>query len=402
MQTNIAPTDSHSATLGKFERFFAACGGSTIATLEKSSADDQQKRITAGIVVVIVAAVSAVLASVAWSIPMGPAGYLVGIPWFLIMLFLERSILQQMDVVAYQKLAQQWLEGNFKARAGERSAVGFGWLITRFLMIFFICYFNSEMVRVVMFQPEIIAEIKIRQDAELQSIADSISVIRKDLVAEVSQYETAVEDAQQDLMLLMAEYDAQISAVNDSLTMLNAKLPHEVRGDRSSISGIAGDGPVARSIRESIASFQQQKASLISERNEARVSSAQARNLSFAEGELADAREAAVIVDAELDDIEKALVQKVIDRPVNGLSFMLDVLNDIASRNMIIWAVFFMFFFIEAIPVLLKFFSKTDSFIHYRALEHLDLMKESSTRARAVVEAIRAMEQNQSLASATP
>jgi hypothetical protein len=361
-----------------------------MATFEKTSPDDQQKRINAGIVVVVIAAASAILASIAWSIPMGMPGYLVGIIWFAIMLLLERAILQQMDAVAAGKLVQKYLKGDFKVDTKERG-VGVGWLLLRFIMIIFICYFNSEMVRVVMFKPEIVAEIKVRQHAETAKIADSISAVRKSIKRKNFQADSTSTSAEKDLIALIDRYNGQITAISDSIAYLSAKLPHEVKGP-GGISGKSGDGPVAKAIRQSIEMFQNQKAALVAERDSAKIGSAQANALAFARKQAVEDKLQTEAEVKELDKREQQLIDQVMDRPVNGLAFMLSVLNDISGRNMLIWAVFFMFFFIEAIPVLLKFFSKIDSFVYLRAMDQLEMMKDHNQRAANIVQQLRAIE----------
>lgn len=397
MNTNNTQTDPsldahHSSSISLF---FAACGGSTIATFKKINSDDKQKRITAGIVVFVIALVSAVLAGIAWSIPMGPGGILVGPFWFAIMLLLERSILQQMDVVSIRKLVKAWLEGNYNSHVEKGGGVGFGWLLLRFTMIFFICYFNSEMIRVIMFKPEITAEIKMRQDAETAAISDSLKHYKDSIANHVSKAENDLGQMQAELATLAQSYEDKISAIGDSINYWNSMLPHEIKGP-GGVSGRTGDGSVAKGIREVIANYEKSRNNLILERNAAKTESVAAQSVSVYTDELEKTRKKAKQDLAEVDAAEKALIQKVLDRPVNGLAFMLEVLNDIAGRNPIIWAVFFMFFFIEAIPVLLKFFSKSDSFIYERALEHIELMKQTSTKAAAIVKALRDVDaQNQ-------
>lgn len=345
------------------------------------------KRINSGLVVVVIATISAFIAGAAWAIPLGPIGWLVGIPWFAVMLLLERSILQQMDAVAASNLAQNWLKGNFETTE-TKAAISIGWLAIRFTMILFICYFNSEMIRVIMFKPEIVAEIKLRQDAQTAHIVDSMSVIKKQAQTDLKNAQVNLAGAQDNLNTLIMNYDEQIRSITDSINMLNAKLPYEVKGP-GGISGNAGDGPVANSIRESIRAFESQKAQLLADRANATNGSAQATSLTFNKAQLDSAQKRATAELATIEKKEKELVEKIMARPVNGLAFMLEVLNDIAGRNLIIWAVFFLFFFIEGIPVLLKFFSKNDSFVHHRAIEYLELHKGSQERARAVIAAMK-------------
>lgn len=366
--------------------FFAACGGSTLATFKKTLPDDKQKRITAGIVVFVVALVSAVLASVAWAIPMGPWGYLVGPFWFMIMLMLERSILQQMDVISFRKVAKALLDGTFNQENIEKnSSAGFGWLMLRFTMIFFICYFNSEMIRVIMFKPEITAEIKMRQDAETAAISDSLKHQKDSVDAQVKKSEDDLGQMQASLADLASSYEDKITAVDDSIKFWSSKLPYEIKGP-GGVSGITGEGPVAKGIRETISRYQALKESLISERNAAKTESVAAQSVEVYTEELKKIRQKAKEDLTEINIAEQALIEKVLARPVNGLAFMLEVLNDIAGRNPIIWAVFFMFFFIEAIPVLLKFFSKSDSFVFERAIEHVELIQRSNERAADIRE----------------
>lgn len=361
--------------------FFAACGGSTLAAFKKTLPDDKQKRITAGIVVFVVALVSAVLASVAWFIPMGPWGYLVGPFWFMIMLMLERSILQQMDVISVRKVAKAMKEGTFDHEHIEKnSSAGFGWLLLRFVMIFFICYFNSEMIRVIMFKPEITAEIKMRQDSETAAISDSLKHQKDSVANTVIKAEDALGKMQADLATLAQSYEEKITATDDSIKFWSSKLPYEIKGP-GGVSGRAGDGSVAKGIRETISRYEALKENLIAERNAAKTESVAAQSVDVYTKELEKARVKAKADLADIDTAEQALIEKVLARPVNGLAFMLEVLNDIAGRNPIIWAVFFMFFFIEAIPVLLKFFSKSDSFVFERAIEHVQLIQNSNERA---------------------
>lgn len=374
------------------KNFLITCGGTTIHSFEKTQKDDQQKRITFGIIVLVVAAVSGLLASVAWSIPMGPWGLLIGIPWFLIMLLLERAVLQQMDAVAANKRAKE-LSSNNDSSEKEGKGVGVGWLLMRAVMILFICYFNSEMIRVIMFKPEIIAEIKLRQNDEVGAIVDSLSYVRADMKARVIEKENAVAEADQELANFVSSYEARISAIDDSLNYWNSKLVHEVKGP-GGVSGITGDGPVAEAIRESVRNYEAQKWQLIAQRDSAKVTSVQSNSLRFAQMDLDSSRARTAREITLIDQQEKKLTDEVLARPVNGLSFMLQVLNDLASRSFLIWAVFFMFFFIEAIPVLLKFFSKNDSFIEERALEILQIRVDTKKRAFELRKQMREIEQN--------
>lgn len=377
--------------LSKSAKFFAVCGGSTLHTLYKAKPDDQHKRINAGIVVVCIAAVSAILASIAWSIPMGPLGYIVGPIWFAIMLLLERSILQQMDVVASHKLAKQWLNGTFTIESQGRAHIGIGWLLMRFTMILFICYFNSEMVRIIMFKPEIVSEIKLRQDKETSHIVDSINLVKDSVRQTVVKSSLESKKSEQALTDYVESFNVRISAIDDSVALLQAKLPYEVKGP-GGISGNPGDGPVAQSIRETILAFQSQRSELIAQRDSAKTSSVQAQSLRFSRAEADSARVHADSAIAQLSRKEAELKQQVMDRPVNGLAFMLSVLNDISGRNILIWAVFFMFFFIEGIPVLLKFFSPIDSFNHIRALEYLEMIKDSNKQAADIYKTLKQLQ----------
>lgn len=385
MTNNNAEQMYESMSLSKLQKFFATCGGSTTTTLAVSDPDDQQKRINAGIVVLVIALVSALLASIAWSIPMGWKGAFVGIPWFFIMFLLERSILQQMDAVASIKLANEWLKE--KIADGKSKSVGWGWLILRFIMITFICYFNSEMIRVIMFKPEIIAEIKLRQDKETAHIVDSLDKVKQTINLELKKSDDALNQAKANLSNLVLDIDEKIKAVNDSISFWNSKLVYEVKGP-GGVTGKSGDGPVAKQIRKTIDQFKEQHDNLIKERDNAK-GSAQNDALIFAktQNDIAQAKNKEEL--SKLQSRQDELIKQVMDRPVNGLEFMLSVLNDIAKRNIIIWMVFGMFFFIEAIPVLLKFFSRNDSFIYIKALTYLEMMNISNTRAAEIVRAMK-------------
>lgn len=373
--------------LTRLQRFFVVSSGTTLASYHKALPDDQQKRRNQGIVVVAVAAISGLLAGLAWSIPMGWPGYFVSIPWFLIMLLLERVVLQEMDTVAAIKLAKEWMKGNFNYEDEKRGSVGIGWLLLRFIMIFFICYFNSEMVRIVLFRPEIVAEIKIRQDAETAKVSEAIKSERDSINGLIASKELAVKDAQKELAFLIEGYDEKINALDDSLNFWNSKYIYEVKGP-GGLTGKAGNGPVSEAITRSIDEFEWLRNQTTMQRDSARRYSVQAGNLLFAEDELNFARKRAKEEIAFVEEREKALIKEIMDRPVNGLAFMLSVLNDISGRNIIIWAVFAMFFFFEGIPVLLKFFSKNDSYITERALQYMEKIKDSNEQAKVIYESL--------------
>lgn len=375
---NVNPGAQPANEMSKMKKFFVSCGGATLATFSKTNLDDQQKRTRNGMVVFVVATTSAIIASIAWAVPMGTPGYTVGLIWFAVMLGLEVSILQQMDYVAAYNLVQKWMKGDF--HSDKDASVGVSWLLTRFLMIFFICYFNSEMIRVIMFKPEIVSEIKLRQDKETSAIIDSLHNQKVAVKKQVEKKEDDYQKSNDNLETFITSYDQKISTIDDSLNYWNSKLIYEVKGP-GGVSGIVGDGPTAKTIRESIARYGVMKTNLIAERDSAKTQSVASNSVSIADRELKEARVRAKEQLADIDSMQKKLVQQVLDRPVNGLYFMVSVLNDIASRSFLIWAVFFMFFFIEGIPVLLKFFSKNDSFIHQKALEIMKDMKETSEEA---------------------
>lgn len=281
----------------------------------------------------------------------------------------------------YVKFPARWMAGNFDPKA--KSRVGGWWLFFRLLMIFIISYFNSEMVRVIMFRPEIVAEIKLRQDKETSAIIDSLQTQRVEVKKRLEKKEDALQKSNQNLEQLIAAYDEKITTIDDSLNYWNSKLVHEVKGP-GGVSGITGDGPVSKAIRETISRYNEMKTALIAERDAAKTGSVASNSVNLSERELKDERDRAKEALAEIDTMQSKLIKQVMDRPVNGLSFMITVLNDIAKRNWLIWAVFGMFIFIESIPVLMKFFSDEDSFIHQRAKEYMQSLEQSIKEAAEI------------------
>ena len=379
-----------------FKNFIVRLSGSTKSTYDQASPDDQQKRFNYGLVVFVIVIVSSFIASIAWAIPMGTAGLIVGLPWFAIMAGIEMLILYQMDTDAVHALVAGWLKsgGNIPANVTKKWYTSLGWLLIRFIMIGGVSYFNSEMIRVLMFKPEIVAEIKIRQNSETAHISDSLSSAKKKVETRIHKKEEALSKADENLTALILQYDQQIKAVEDSINYFNSKLVYEVKGPNG-ISGITGDGPVAKQIRQTIATYEKRKDQLIADRDLSKSESGQVNSLKLAQKELDSAQSRGKREIAELKLKEKELVEQVMSRPVNGLAFMLEVLNDIAGRNPIIWAVFFLFFFIECIPVLMKFVSKNDSYIHKRAIAHIENVRETTEEARRIVGEIDAMRAQQ-------
>ncbi len=390
MQQNQHPSSSNTRNKASLYNFIVKLSGSTKHSFDLASSDDQQKRFNYGLVVFIVVMASSIVASIAWSIPMGPAGLSVGLIWFPIMSGIEMLILYQMDTDAAHSLANAWLRNDFGQTVKKKWYTSFGWLLIRFIMIGGVSYFNSEMVRVLMFKPEIVAEIKVRQNTETAHISDSLSMAKKKIEKKIEKKQEAVTKADENLNTLITQYDEQIKAVEDSINYFNSKLVYEVKGP-GGITGITGDGPVSKQIRETIKTYEKRKDQLITDRDLSKTESGQVNSLKLAQKEADSAVSRGKREMAELKLREKELIDQVMSRPVNGLAFMLEVLNDIAGRNPIIWAVFFLFFFIECIPVLMKFVSKNDSYIHKRALAHLENLKETQQEARDAMNQINAM-----------
>ncbi len=369
----------------KLRSFLAGCSGTTMASFDKTSPDDQQKRVRSGMVVFIIILTSSILASTAWSVPLGAPGYFVGIVWFAIMWGIEVSVLQQMDSVSFHLMAQKMMARDYSPE--EKNRVGAWYVVLRLALILVICYFNSEMVRVIMFKPEIVAAIKVQQDKETSFIIDSLHNQKVEVKKKIEKKEDEYQKSNQNLEQLIVAYDQKITTIDDSLNYWNSKLVHEVKGP-GGVSGITGDGPVSKAIRETINRYGAMKMELIAQRDSAKTQSVASNSVSIAERELKEERVRAKEAIADIDTMEKRLVQQVMDRPVNGLSFMISVLNDIAKRNWLIWAVFGMFFFIEAIPVLMKFFSKNDSFIQQRAIEYMKSVEDTTRQASDINDAL--------------
>ena len=250
-------------------------------------------------------------------------------------------------------------------------------------MIFFISYFNSEMVRVILFKPEIVAEIKSRQDKDVSKIIDSISVLRDSAQMRFDQKEFSFSRTKSLL-------DQKIRDCDDSIAQITSDHVYEVSG-RGGITHRAGNGSVAKSMEEASERFKELKASLIRQSSVSKDTSGQVSALGLAQQERNDARILLGQKNAELDSVQEKIVKRYLDRPVNGLSFMLSVLNDLASRDWLIWTVFAMFFFIEAIPVLIKFTSTIDSFIFERANESVEMIADQNERAAKSVSRIHSL-----------
>lgn len=386
MSSNLN-TQSSGESMSDSAKYFAKCGGNTIPTLLMSAPDDREKRIRMGKVVFLITLVSGLIASVAWSIPMGIKGVVVGLPWFIVMLYLESMILQQMDDKVAQKKYQRWLNGDFSEN-NSRGTAGIGWLLMRVILVVGISYFNSEMVRILLFKPEIVAEIKLRQDSEAAHIADSLHKQELAIAAKIKQKEDEVTHAQEALGALIVDYRERIAKCDDSIDYWTAMLPREINGS-GGLSKQRGDKFVANGIRETITRFQTQKQQLAAEMDKAGSESAEASTIGAFEKVLKDERKRGAYELAQIKKVKKELIQKILDRPANGLSFMLSVLNDISGRSTLIWMVFVIFFLIELIPVMLKFSSKSDSFNDIRAHEFLEREKDSNEKARAVYDALK-------------
>lgn len=374
--------------LSMWDKIFIKCSGTILGgNFQKTTIDDQGKRRNTGILVFIIISTSACLASVSWSIPLGWKGIFVGPFWFMIMLFLERILLQQMDTNNYHNTANQWLAGNFDpSTMKSRPAI---WIvIMRFVLIFFISYVNSEMVQVLMFKPEIVAETMLRQNKETAHIVDSLSAIRKVVDAKYNEKEKALSAAQANQNNLISNYDQRIAALDDSLTFWNSKYVYEVKGPNG-VTGISGDGPVAKSIQKTIDRFTNMKIDLVAERDGAKSESSQMMSITMAQNELEQAKAVRKVEVDKIDKKQAELIKQIIDRPVNGLYYMLSVLSDISGRNPFIWFMFFLFFLIEAIPIIVKAMMKNDSYIYWCAVEYIEMRSATNELAKRALAAFR-------------
>lgn len=375
------------AKSGAITKFFASAGGSTLDAFERAKPNHRQKRVTQGVLLFLVVLASSIVAGTAWAVPMGPAaGVLIAFIWFGIMFYLERSILQEMDLGAAVRMAKKMLEGDFNS-IDKKGLAGITWLLVRIIMIIFIGYFNSEMVRVKMFTPEIVAEIKMRQDKQAAYISDSLHKEKVAIKKKVEMKEAALTRAEEALGLLIRDYEAKITACDDSIKFWTSKLPYEVKGPNG-ISGITGYGPVAKSIEATIARYQALKQDITTSMEKAGSESSEANTIRAYEKALKDERARAARDLIIVNKTEKALIKQMLDRPVNGLNFMVEVLDDIAGRSRMVWAVFFMFIFIEAIPVMLKYSSKSDSLVYILALEHMHTERDFLKGAKSAREEI--------------
>lgn len=369
-------------------RIFIAYSGSTYHCYEMANKNDQQRRMFMGIFVFIIVLAGSFVAGLAWAIPMEWPGYFAGFIWFAIMSFLEIIIMQQLDTININSLVKRWLAGD---RSNDYKKSGIGVLVFRLGFILAVSYFNSEMMRVYMFKPEIVAEIKIRQDKEIQKNIDSLDLRKKLASEKLSLKEKELTVSNKKLADLVESYDQKIKTIDDSLVFYTSKQFYEVKGP-GGFSGKAGDGPIAKAIRKTIEVLEKQKKALIDERIYASQSSGQVSAIKMAEIETEKARVIYRKEIADLDTAKAAIIKQVLSRPVNGLSFMLDVLGDISKRSAIVLMVFILFFLVESSPVVFKFITKNDSYIFASAMEKLREMKEVNQKSRDLVNEINALQ----------
>lgn len=366
-----------------WKNFFAKAGGTTIASFEKANQNDQQRRVTLGIVVLVVILFTSLVQSIGWTVPFGPIGLIVGPFWFCIFFYFERMLLQQMDNDKAHWLSDTWLRGERELNATKRS-IQIRWLIARFVMILVTSFFASEMLQVMIFKPEIMAEIKTRKETEIKRIGDSLDIQRAAVLDMVLEKQNVRDSAQAELTAYINRYDAKISEVSDSINSWNAKLPYEVRGE-GGISGKYGDGPVAKSIRETIRMYEGMRDNWLISRDSAQVNSEPAHTLKKCEQDLESERAFAAKALARIDSTQAFEVRKVENRPMLGLAATISVLHDVASRDWTIWVIFAMFILVEIIPMVLKTVSKLDSFIHEEAKERLRVLKASDQEIKRLM-----------------
>ncbi len=326
--------------------------GSDKQVLASCKASDRSKRLALGYLVLMVAVVSGIVAGQAWSVPLGQVGWVIAPIWCVLILLIDSNFIKQIE------------ERKAKAKLDEKSAsAGVGFVLFRLIMIFVISYFNSELVRVIMFKPEIVAEIKIRQDNSIQIKFDSIAVLRSTEDALLAAAQEKVNEAENNLFEVVSQYDTELKNARDSSTYYGQLLLREIDGT-GGLTKTKGDEDVARAIREQKKNWDETIVRLVEQRKSTADSSAQVSLISMAreERDTVQARHGRKML--ALDLVQQKEQDLILSRPVNGLSFMISVLNDIAKRDMIIWAVFGLFLFIESAPVLIKFTSRPDSYTY--------------------------------------
>jgi hypothetical protein len=386
-----------SERISPLRKFFVLNSGAVLDTYFKAKKSDQQRKFGLGLFVTIVALVSATVSSLAWSVPFGPAGLLVGPGWLCLMLFLERVVLQQIETQSMHAMVNKWLKKH--PELAEKTSSGFevflkkfGLIAFRLCMIVGISYFSTEMMRVLMFKPEIVREIQFRQNKESQRVADSILLQRKVAQTKFEAKEKSVATAQNTYGSLIADFDTRIAALGDSITAWRTKLPYEVNGEKGGISGQKGDGPHAKAIRETIQGFTDAQTALIEQENAAKTGSAQFNAIGISQKEVDRARTELKDELATLDRRQAELIERIKARPENGLMFMLSVLKDLSTKNPVVVAVFWLFILIESAPVLLKSMAKDDSYIAAGAIEIFEDLKDSLEISQGIAKKIKIIE----------